>query len=473
MGLPAFAGPLLGIVAGIATASFAGFVGENPAQMAALPVAVGLLAFLVLDRRKLLLTILVLRSAGDILLDSTRVTVGSYPIGVGGLLNAFVILIVALLVLEKPRLLPPRALAMWAGLLLAAVIGVALAPAKGDAIRTVLGLLSWFAVFIGAFYVVRRPEDFRFCVKLILWSSAIPAAYALFELATGGSMRADGVRLHSTFAHPNIFAFYLIVVIAAALYLLKSETAKPAVAARVALVAYMLLLIGLLVLTKTRSAWIACFAMFAIYGLFLERRYLVYLLAAPLAALLVPGVQERLADLGTGNEYVQYAKLNSLAWRRMLWETALKWMHPDHYVLGYGLESFRQYAAAFFPLANPAGTPGAHNIYVQLFFELGALGLLAFAWLFWRLAGWIRSLSAVDRLASLIVFSLILAYLIAAFSDNMFSYLSFNWYFWFLAGAACARALLGAADRAGAPQAAPRAHSGAGATPQTGLPAAG
>jgi O-antigen ligase len=120
-------------------------------------------------------------------------------------------------------------------------------------------------------------------------------------------------------------------------------------------------------------------------------------------------------------------------------------------VLGYGLDSFRQYSVTFFPLANPADIgPGAHNVYVQLFFELGVLGLIAFFWLFGRLASWLRSLATTDRLGSVIASGLTLAYLVASVSDNMFSYLSFNWYFWFLQGAACALALAKIPDPSGA-----------------------
>ena len=447
----AIVGPLLGAIAGVTSVIFTTFVGANPAKMVALPMGVGLLGFLVLDPKKLLLTILALRSAGDLLLDSTRIAVGGHEIGVGGLLNAFVILVVALLVLEKPRLVPPRALAMWAGLLLAATVGVALSPVKVEAVRTSLGLISWFAVFTGAFYVVRSPADFRFCIRLVLWSSVIPVTYALVELVTGGGMRAEGVRLQGTFAHPNIFAFYLTAVIATTLYAIKCRAMAVPTPARVVATAYMLLLIGLLILTKTRSAWVACFFIFAIFGGFCERRYLLYLLAAPILALLMPGVQERLADLAAGNDYVQYARLNSFAWRRLLWETALGWMTPDHYVLGYGLDSFRQYSVTFFPLSNPADIgPGAHNVYVQLFFELGVLGLIAFFWLFGRLASWLRSLATTDRRGSVIASGLALAYLVASVSDNMFSYLSFNWYFWFLQGAACALALAKIPDPSGA-----------------------
>jgi O-antigen ligase len=435
-----FAGPFLGVVAGCLTAVLGSLAASDPIKLAALPAAITLLVLLLLDRKVLLLGILLFRSAGDIVFSATKVSLAGYQIGVGGLINAFVILIVLLLVIEKPGLLPRKMIAPWAAFLLAASAGVVLAPVKADAIRIFLSVLSYFAIFVSAFYVVRSPADFRFCVRVVLWSSMIPAIFALVEIAAGGgNFAAGGIRVQSTFAHPNIFAFYLVLAISLTLYMLKSAGETLSAQARTGLRLYMLLLLVLLLLTRTRSAWAACFTIFAIYGAVFERRYLFYLVLAPLLALLVPGVQDRLLDLAAGNEYVQYARLNSFAWRRMIWETGLQWMSSSHYFLGYGLDSFRHYSLTFFPLTDPTGSgSGAHNVYVQLFFELGAFGLLAFSWLLIQLLRRLWPMLSLDRLGAFISIATVAGYMIISLSDNMLAYLSFNWYFWFVAGAACA-----------------------------------
>lgn len=441
-GLPACAGPISGTLAGALTALFVSLVGGNPVQTVALPLAIALLFFVILDPRKVLIAILAVRSACDLFLDSTRFSVGGYSLGAGGVINAFVILIVLLLAMEKPGALPKRDLGAWAALLVLTLASAAFAPVTADAVRIYLALLSYCAVFVSAFFIVRSPGDFRTCVRIVLWSSAIPAVYALVELATGGAHRPDGLRLQSTFSHPNIFAFYLVLIVCLVLYVLKSATGTLKAGTRIALGLYMLLLLALLVLTQSRSAWIACGAVFALYGFAFERRYLAYLMLVPLLALLVPSVHERLLDLGTGNEYEQYARLNSLAWRRLMWETSLQWMRPDHYLLGYGLGSFTHYSPQFFPLAGDFN-PGAHSVYVQLLFEVGAAGLLAYLWLYARLIWVLRAVARFDRLAAFISIALVVAYLIVSFSDNMLAYLSFNWYFWFITGAASAAVMAG------------------------------
>lgn len=430
------------VLVGAAVPLYVRAIGDGFARMAAMPMLLLLCFLLVYSRKLLLLLIILFRASLDPVFNSSKLSLGGQQIGAGALVNAFILAIAVLLILEKPRVLPKGPVAvMWGGFLLAAFCGVMLSPMKVEAFRTYLGLLSYLAVFGSAFYFVRSPQDFRTCVKIVLWSSVIPSLYVFVEIATGGAHRGDGFRLQSTFPHPNIFAFYLTLVISLTLYMIKSSVGRKLAAARAGLGFYMLFLVGLLLLTQTRSAWIACFIFFAVFALIFERRYLVYLLLLPVVALLIPGVQDRLLDLASGNDtYAQYAKLNSFAWRRLMWESSLQWMQPSHYLTGYGLDSFRIYSPAFFPLAG-SFNPGAHSVYVQVLFELGALGLAAYVWLHTRLLGWMRSMARVDKLGAFVSIFLVVQYLVFSFSDNMLGYLSFNWYFWFMAGAATAVAL--------------------------------
>jgi O-antigen ligase len=429
---------LVAMLVGLSLPAYVGAMDDNIARSMALPVLLLLGLLLLYSRMLLLLVIILFRASGDIVFESTRFSLGAMQIGVGGLINAFVILIALLLVVEKPSILPKKMLTMWAPFLISALVGVVIAPVKGDAIRVFLALISYFAIFVSAFYFVRSPDDFKRCVRIILWSSVLPALYALVDIALHGGVGGlnDG-RLQSTFSHPNIFAFYLTLVISLGLYVLKSDTYTLSNRNRLILTGYTFLMLALLMLTQTRSAWIACFSLFAVYGLVFERRYLLYLVLIPLLALLIPTVRDRLLDLGAGNEVVQYAKLNSFAWRVYLWESGFKWMRPENYLLGYGLDSFQHYSPTFFPLAGKTNF-GAHNVYVQWIIELGALGLLAYLWLFGRLLWLLRKMVPINKLGGFILILLVIQYLMESYSDNMAAYLVFNWYFWFIAGSACA-----------------------------------
>lgn len=427
----------LACFAGIITPYYVNKLGGGMVALFALPFLLVLSALFIADRKALLLVILITRSAGDLLLESMRSSFGEQALGPGAVINACVILLAMTLVFEKPQVVSGKMALAWLGFFVTALYGIALSPQKGDAFRLYLTWLSNFSIFISAFYVVRSIDDFRYCIRLILWSSVAPAAYALYEIATAFGSDWAAFRLHSTFTHANIYAFYLMLVLCLGFYLIKSQVATASAASNITLTLYLFILLGMLVLTQTRSAWFVSIAIFALYGWLFQRRYLFYLVLIFLAGLLVPAVRERLLDLSDAREFGHQAKLNSFAWRLALWGAALEWMEPQRYLLGYGIGSFRENTVTFF--SRSAGLKwDAHNVYVQWFFDVGLLGLAAYLWIHGRLLYLLRPLRTIDPLAAFITFSMTGSYLMVSLSDNMMFYLVFNWYYWFAIGAASA-----------------------------------
>jgi len=435
---------LCALFIGAATPVYVGLMDGQLGKLAALPALLMMGLLLLYDRKLTLLLIIVLRASADNLLSFTRFSLGGYQIGIGGLINAAVIMIALILVVEKPKLLPKENVVPWSIFLVVAFVGIVPSPVKSEAIKAWLSLLSYFMVFASAFYFVRGRDDFKFCVKLVIWSSAVPVLYSFVDIAlhhAGGGV--DGFRLQSTFAHANALAFYLTLIISLVFYMLKSMPAAGNGAARVFLVAYLLLLAALLILTKTRSAWLACLLTFTLYAVFFERRYLLYLAGLLVVALFIPGVAERVSDLGQGNEAINYARLNSFAWRVYLWNSAAHWVEPKHYVFGNGLESFKEFSPIFFPLAGKVNW-GAHSVFVQLTFELGLVGIGTYLWIYFKVLQQLKKLLKLDKLAAFFVIMVVVNFLICAFSDNMLDILSFNWYIWFIIGAGCAMTRLNA-----------------------------
>lgn len=430
---------LAGVVAGLGAVGYVFAVNGSMLLIGALPFVLLLMMLLVLDKRLLLMIILVGRASGDIVFETSKFGGG---FGVGGLINALIIFIAFLFVAERPDGISRRLASIWAPLLLVSAAALFWAPEFKDGLRMLLALTSYCAVFVIAYYVVRSRKDFETWVTVILLSSIIPVLYAPVDILQNiHTTERYGFRLKSTFSHPNIYAFYLVLIISLLFYRLKTTMLQSSSGKRALMWLYMLLLLALLVLTKTRSAWAGCFVIFAVYGLLFERKYLVYLVFAPLVGLLVPSIRDRILDLGQGNEYVQYAHLNSFAWRVLMWQSALEWMDKSRYLLGYGLNAFKYYSPVFFPLAGTTNF-GAHSTYVQWLFETGVVGVLTATWMHVRLfvtlfAGWLR-----DRLRAVIAITLVIEYLFFAFSDNMLDYLAFNWYFWFFLGMACAVTML-------------------------------
>lgn len=413
---------------------FADGMGYQPGRLAALPAMLLLGVLLVYDYKKLLMLILLLRSVGDKALESTSFGIGDARMGIGGLINLVVIIIACIMVLEKPKVFPSRLARFWVPVLLMMGAGVVMSVEKSNAIKIYLGMLSYFAIFIIAVYTVRSNADFNKAIRLVLWSSVIPTLYAIVDVVL--HMRGGDFRLQSTFSHPNVLAFYLTLMLVLCLYMLKSPLFTIQPRGRLVVCLYMPVLLGQLLLTQTRSAWLACFLIFVVYALLFERKYLLYLLLLPLAVVFIPAVHDRLMDLVRDDALVRYAPLNSFAWRQLLWKSAIDWMETKQMVFGYGLDGFAHYAATFFPVDRTVKWD-AHNVYVQFFFEMGAVGLFCYLWLYGRVLWTIRAFIRMDRVSGFLLLAIVVQYLIVSYSDNMFRYLAFNWYFWFAVGGAC------------------------------------
>jgi len=426
---------VLCLLTGAVVPIFADGMGYQPGRLAALPAVLLLGVLLIYDYKKLLMLILLLRSVGDKALESTSFGIGDARMGIGGLINLVVIVIACLMVLERPKLFPGRLARYWLPVLLMMALGVVMADDKSAAIKMYLGMLSYFAIFIIAVYTVRSNEDFNKAIGLVLWSSVIPTLYAIVDVVL--HLRDGGFRLQSTFSHPNVLAFYLTLMLVLCLYMLKSALFAIKPRGRLAICLYIPVLLGQLLLTQTRSAWLACFLIFVLYALLFERKYLLYLLLLPLAVVFIPSVHDRLMDLDRGDEMVRYAPLNSFAWRQLLWKSAIDWMEAKRMVFGYGLDGFGHFAPVFFPVDRTVRWD-AHNVYVQFFFEIGAVGLLCYLWLYARVLWTIRAVLRMDRVSGFLLLAIVVQYLIVSYSDNMFRYLALNWYFWFTVGGACA-----------------------------------
>ncbi|WP_377160890.1 O-antigen ligase family protein [Roseateles sp. UC29_93] len=451
MSLLGLAGLLAGAVAiGLMTVMVGGMASDRPALLAVLPLML-VTAFLFLySREAFLLAVLLVRAGANPIFEETRLAAIG---GLGGLLNALIIVLAGIIIARDPKRVPRVAWMVWLPFVAVQALGLLYSPDKVQALRLYLGQLSVMALFLVSFYLVKEEADLNRMLKLVTWSSVPVAVVTLIYIGLGktaGSVdafEASAGRYGGPFPHANILAFYLVLSVGVIFYRWKSGLAGRGVLATATVVLYLLLLIGLLFATKTRSAWISVLFIFVVYGLFRERRYLIYLVIGGMLAMLIPEVRERVVGLAEGNQVVQFAKLNSFAWRKLLWSDALSWMATSRMAFGYGAESFVFHSQTFFSMAGGRSW-GAHSAVVQVFFEYGALGVAAYGWVFLSTARMLRALLPVRSLLALISLALLLSNFLVSLSDNMLSYLIYNWYFWLTMGVVCALAcrIAGAAE---------------------------
>jgi O-antigen ligase len=387
--------------------------------------------------RQVVFVILLTRSVCDPIFGLSETDVGGSTISLGALVNALAIAIVLLCIVRRPSTAPFAIFVMWAPYLIVAFGATLYAPQFTSAARLALVILSYWAMFVLPLFMFRSPADLRRFVLLIFASSIVPSVYAAWNILTGASY-ADDFRLASTFAHPNIFAFYLVLLLGLALFVLASPPGRWPRHERCLIALYMPVLILFLAFTKTRGAWIAGGLMFLFYALWLDRRLLVVFVALPLLLVVPSPISDRLSDLTNGEsiesikELNANTQLNSAAWREALWRSAVPSIIEEP-VLGHGLQSFRALTTEFFPLAGPDGID-AHNLYLQIVFEMGIVGLAAYLWLLGSLTRWIQEGLRYDPNAIAVALSILAAYVLESFADNMLDYLAFNWYFMFALG---------------------------------------
>lgn len=393
---------------------------------------------------RFVLILLAVRPWLDLLFGQVQIHIAGRSISPGAGVNILVILVGVIACFDHNRMrLPRRFVLFWAPYLIISLLGILYSPQHFTAFRTFLVTVSNAAMFLLAYRLDLVPSNERTLCRTLLLSSTVPILFAPVQFIMSGGQLG---RLSSVFSHPNIFAFFCMMLAAYFAHCLNKGLFTDR-RTRLMLLGATGLLLGCLLLTGTRSAWLATLVFALLYCAQTRPKFLPVMILVPCLALLLPQVQHRVLQIFTesnvdfeyfaavargevaGSEFMQ---LDSYQWRKFMWQSAMVWVGKNP-VLGYGLESFTFYVWQFFPLAGTMGD-GAHNIYVQLLFELGAVGLIAYLWI---------PLSAIvvswrgrrhQRTDWAFFVSVIVAYHVAAYSDNMFYYLVVNWEFWFLCG---------------------------------------
>lgn len=380
----------------------------------------------------LLFYILFFRASLDPLLNLTKVG----GIGLGALLNLLVVMIFFIVCFKKGFLIPNTFISVWGGFLILGLVSIVFSPDKMNSLRSFFSILTYWSVFCLSYFFIKDRRDGEYFIKFIIYSAVIPITFVFFEfIFPESSTTRNGFRLFGSFSHPNIFAFYLVLIGTLCMYSIKSAvfcfSHKFLTHAKIIFITSMCCLL----LTQTRSAWLAMIVMFLIYGILAERSYLLYLFALVVLSLLIPSVQERVFDIfsgPSGTELPIGESLNSYEWRKVVWLSSWDYIANKPF-FGHGYDTFSYYFLDFFPLQEKEHFD-AHNAYVQIAFDMGFLGVISYLTIFILLIMRFMKFFKVDRKGASLILGLIASYMVAGYSDNMLFYLSYNWYFWSVMG---------------------------------------
>jgi len=411
---------------------------EKPLFLLALPLGVLFFVVLVVKPKWVLAAIILTRPLLDNLLNLTKSSNSgeAQGIGLGAILNLAIIALAVFLCIHYstfPR--RNKVVLSWFIYLFFMFLSVCYSPFRVEGLRSLFNYFSYFAMFIIPFLIIKNKEDFLFWFKVFAWSFVLPIFFANIDMIHGGRHYEDaGDRIAGTFTHPNILAFYLVLGMTTYFYILKSGYWKFRPQTLWAIRILMLNMLVLLIATKTRNAWIACFIGFSIYGYLKDKRFLFFLFLFLFLSFLVPQVKDRILTVFQDKESSDYQGMNSFVWRLHMWGSSLS-MIEQKPLQGYGLDTFIPMSAQF----SDVGANGAHNTYLQVLFETGIFGLLSFISLF--LSPLIIFFKNMRKTANhsqarlwAILVGYVVSYIIICSADNLTYYLVFNWYVWFFIG---------------------------------------
>lgn len=294
-------------------------------------------------------------------------------------------------------------------------------------------LLSIFSLYFLGFLFINSLNDLKKLLKVIILSAIIPALLAAYQYftASGMSLPFEGIynRIYGTFAHPNLFAYYLIIPIALLLYLFLTGDKKKV--ENIFLILPLLIFILLLTLTFTRGAWLALIIFIFIIGLVKYRKLLIMaFLIIILSYFAIIPIKNRVNNL-IANPY------SSITWRLGLWSDSLNFI-KEKPILGQGTGTAKDYILD--KRGAQFGSSDPHNDYLKIALENGALGLLAYlfliASLLYNLIKTYFSASQLElKIFVLFLFALSITFYIMSFADNILRNTALEWVFWSLIGA--------------------------------------
>lgn len=218
-----------------------------------------------------------------------------------------------------------------------------------------------------------QKENFTEIMKTIYFASMIVFIFGLIQyLSPTFTIPVKWVdynnyqisrRVYSTFQNPNIFGFYINVIILISCVDIETKSNS--------LIAKITASLGLLclVFTYSRTSWISlCFSLFII-GFFIDKKYLKYLLLASVFIFSLDFIS------GVGRTSpIKAVNDSGLIYRLEIWKASLK-IFIDHPITGIGFGTLFDYIVDYSETIS-AFVEHSHNIYIQILVDMGIIGLI-------------------------------------------------------------------------------------------------
>ena len=253
------------------------------------------------------------------------------------------------------------------------------------AVQSVMAAGIYTVLMLGYFLtvaLVTSKQELKRSVSILAFSLVLVSAYGLYQNFTG-NVSAEWIdremfesiegRVVSTFENPNMLGLYLILLLpmlAAGSIGEKNWWKKPGYIISFAAGA------ACLVYTWARGAWLGFLFSAVVFMLMWNRRTMGVLLAAVFALpVMIPFLPEsivsRFSSIGNLTD-------TSTNYRVFIWRGSVN-MLSDYWLTGIGVgeEAFGR-IYPYYSFAGIEKAPHAHNLFLQLFIEVGVFGFALF-----------------------------------------------------------------------------------------------
>lgn len=231
----------------------------------------------------------------------------------------------------------------------------------GQIIISLADFLRLVSILVSVNYgVICFSDKLNEFISLILGASIFPCLFGVYQLFfKKGAAELGFNRIYGTFAHPNVFAQFLLLIFFIVWYYLSSIKLK--IIRKFFWLLLWMICLSLLVNTFTRHVWIALFVSSIIFVLIrtaFSRKILYASLGASIFLAIFPFISSRFEDITIRTGY----KISSWQWRIDLWSRVITNL-KEHPIVGYGLGMFQKTIMVM-----------AHNDYLRIAYEMGLLG---------------------------------------------------------------------------------------------------
>jgi len=408
------------------------FTQTQPSLLLSLILIFYVFIFALIDQKIGLFLIILFRPSLDIFTNNQVVSVGYTDVNATSVIGILSIILALILIIKNKAQRPPMFKA-WLLFLGISLITILFSIDKAMSIKEIVRLLSIFFFYLSSFYLIKKNKDFVLLVKTIILSAIIPGMLATYQYFTntGLSIPMENIynRIYGTFAHPNLFAYYLVIPITLAILIFLIGKKEKVI--NIAILLLSMLYIFLLGLTYTRGAWLAFVLIVLIIGIL---RYRTLLISAVIIFIFsyffITPINTRIDDLYKARQG------NSIEWRKNLWNDALDYV-AERPINGYGVGTANKLILE--KRGEKIGSSDPHNDYLKITLESGLLGLFGYlllsaTTLFYFIKNYFKIGQEKLKTVNLIVFALLSSLLIMSFADNILRNTALQWALWSLIG---------------------------------------